>query len=163
MWRIQILWLWTTHYILFYIYYLLIPKATRSSGDRVYSVAVATLWNKLPLSIRGAKDVNCFISSAKTHLLLNIPFQWFSFAFICLFLFLCFFLKKMFFKMNQNQSPTFRRTTGSNNSFTVIQNSRFKRANFEFKVMVHYDLWAKCTQLWPLKQKTLSLIIVAYV
>ena len=22
---------------------------------------------------------------------------------------------------------------------------------FEFKVTVHYDLWAKCTQLWPLK------------
>ena len=47
---------------------LLIPKTTRRSGDRAYSVAAATLWNKLPLSIRGAKDVNCFKSSVKTHL-----------------------------------------------------------------------------------------------
>ena len=23
-------------------------------------------------------------------------------------------------------------------------------AKFEFKVTVHYSLWAKCTQLWPL-------------
>ena len=38
---------------------LLIPKTTRCSGDRAYSVAAATLWNKLPLSIRCAKDVNC--------------------------------------------------------------------------------------------------------
>ena len=27
----------------------------------------------------------------------------------------------------------------------------FKIAKFEFKVIVHYGLWAKCTQLWPLK------------
>ena len=38
------------------------------TGDRAYSVAAATLWNKLPLGIRGAKDVNCFKSSVKTHL-----------------------------------------------------------------------------------------------
>ena len=25
-----------------------------------------------------------------------------------------------------------------------------KIAQFEFKVTVHYGLWAKCTQLWPL-------------
>ena len=49
---------------------LLIPKTTRRSGDRAYSVAAAALWNKLPLlvSIRSAKDVDCFKSSVKTHL-----------------------------------------------------------------------------------------------
>ena len=47
---------------------LLIPKTTRCSGDREYSVAAATLWNKLPLDICSAKDVNCFKSSVKTHL-----------------------------------------------------------------------------------------------
>ena len=27
----------------------------------------------------------------------------------------------------------------------------FKIAKFEFKAIAHYGLWAKCTQLWPLK------------
>ena len=26
----------------------------------------------------------------------------------------------------------------------------FKMAKFEFKVTVHYGLWTKCTELWPL-------------
>ena len=31
----------------------------------------------------------------------------------------------------------------------------FKRAKFEFKVIVHYGLLAKCTQLWPLNANKL--------
>ena len=27
----------------------------------------------------------------------------------------------------------------------------FKKVKFEFKVTVHYSLWTKCIQLWPLK------------
>ena len=46
----------------------LIPKTTRHSMDRAYSVAAETLWNKLLLSIHSAKDVNCFKPSIKTHL-----------------------------------------------------------------------------------------------
>ena len=73
---------------------LLIPRTTRCSGDRAYSVAAATLWNKLPLSIRSAKDVNCFKSSVKTHLIVyetsavTSLFRWF--VFICIFA--CFFM-----------------------------------------------------------------------
>ena len=32
----------------------------------------------------------------------------------------------------------------------------FKIAKFEFMVTVHYSLWAKCTQLWPLKLSIIS-------
>ena len=48
----------------------------------------------------------------------------------------------------------FRKTIRSNISFTLIIELfwGFKIARFEFKVTVglHYGLWAKCTQLWPL-------------
>ena len=37
-----------------------------------------------------------------------------------------------------------------------------KIAKFEFKVTVHYDLWAKCTQLWPLKCRALNIIKEMY-
>ena len=33
---------------------------------------------------------------------------------------------------------------------------------FEFKVTVHYDLWTKCTQLWPLKITVKFKWITAY-
>ena len=52
----------------------------------------------------------------------------------------------------------FRKTIGSNNSFTRIKKTKqnktkqvFKIAKFEFKVTAHCSLWAKCTQMWPLK------------
>ena len=32
-----------------------------------------------------------------------------------------------------------------------FENRLVKIAKFEFKVKVHYSLWAKCTQLWTLK------------
>ena len=53
------------------------------------------------------------------------------------------------FKKSKNMLPFFRKTTGSNNSFTLIENNLrfFKIAKFEFKVTVHYSLWARCTQL----------------
>ena len=51
----------------------------------------------------------------------------------------------------------FRKTIRSNISFTLIIELfwGFKIARFEFKVTMvtvglHYGLWAKCTQLWPL-------------
>ena len=38
-------------------------------------------------------------------------------------------------------------------AFTLIEkkNQVFKKAKFEFMVTVHFGLWAKCFQLWPLK------------
>ena len=53
------------------------------------------------------------------------------------------------FKKSKNPSPFFRRTIGSNNSFTLIENKFliFKIAEFEFMETVHYSLWAKGTQL----------------
>ena len=56
------------------------------------------------------------------------------------------------YKKSKNPSPFLRKTIGSNNSFTLIENDlRFlKIAKFEFKVTVHFSLWVKCTQLWAL-------------
>ena len=52
-------------------------------------------------------------------------------------------------KKHQNPVTFFLKTIGSNNF--VYSNSKqfqvFKIAKFEFKVTVHYSLWAKCTQL----------------
>ena len=44
------------------------------------------------------------------------------------------------FKKSKNPSPLFRKTIGSNNSFTLIENNFrfFKIAKFEFKVTIHY-------------------------
>ena len=58
--------------------------------------------------------------------------------------------KKNAFKKRKNQLPFFfRRTIGSNNSFTLLENNNsvFKIVKFEFMVTGHYSLWAKCTQL----------------
>ena len=58
------------------------------------------------------------------------------------------------FKKSKNPSAFFpRKTIGSNNLFysNWKQFQIFKMGKFEFKVTVHYSLWAKCTQLWPLK------------
>ena len=57
--------------------------------------------------------------------------------------------KKCSFKKSKNPSAFLRKTIGSNKSFTLIENNKI--AKFEFKVTVHYGLWAKCTQLWALK------------
>ena len=67
--------------------------------------------------------------------------------------------KENAFKKSKNLSPFLRKTIGSNKSFTLIENNFrfFKIAKFEFKVTVHYSLWAKCTQLWP---QNMSLICV---
>ena len=49
------------------------------------------------------------------------------------------------YKESKNLSPFFRKTIGSNNSFTLMENNKFqvfKIAKFEFKVTVHYGLWA---------------------
>ena len=58
-----------------------------------------------------------------------------------------------FIKSNKNPSLLFRRTIGSNSSFTLLNWKQFlvfKIAKFEFIVTVHYSLWAKCIQLWSL-------------
>ena len=36
----------------------------------------------------------------------------------------------------------------------------FKMAKYEFEVTVHYGLWAKCSQLWPLNKKIGRYIMV---
>ena len=38
----------------------------------------------------------------------------------------------------------------------------FKIAKFEFKVTVRYSLWAKCTQLWPLKSCCITVLAPKY-
>ena len=47
----------------------------------------------------------------------------------------------------------FCKTIGSNIFFysNWKQFQVLKISKFEFKVTIHYRLWAKCTQLWPLK------------
>ena len=61
------------------------------------------------------------------------------------------------FKKSKNLSLFFSpaKLIGSNNSFTLIENNFrfFKIAKFEFKVTVHHGVWAKCTQMWPLKNR----------
>ena len=59
------------------------------------------------------------------------------------------------FKKSKYPSAFLRKTIGSSNSFTLIENnfSFLKRVKFEFTVIVHYGLWAKCIQLWALKRK----------
>ena len=55
----------------------------------------------------------------------------------------------MLLKRAKNPAPFLRKTIGLNNSFTLIENNFnfFKIAKFEFKVIIHNGLWAKCTQL----------------
>ena len=62
------------------------------------------------------------------------------------------FLKKMLLKRAKT-CLVFCKTIDSNNSFTLIENNYrfFTIAKFEFKVTVHYGLWAICIQLWSLK------------
>ena len=49
-------------------------------------MAAATLWNKFPLSIRSAKDVNCFKSFIKIHLVVqHLFFSGLSSSIFCLF------------------------------------------------------------------------------
>ena len=47
---------------------LLIPRTTRRSGDRAFSVAALKLWNTLPIHIHSSPSVNSFKSSAKSYL-----------------------------------------------------------------------------------------------
>ena len=57
------------------------------------------------------------------------------------------------FKRSNNPSPFLRKPTGSNNSFTLIENNfRFLRKR-SLKIQGNSTLWriGKCTQLWSLK------------
>ena len=53
------------------------------------------------------------------------------------------------FKKSKNLSAFLRKTTGSNNSSTLIEKKFqvFQIGKFEIKETVHYGLWAKFTQL----------------
>ena len=44
-------------------------KMKKSFGDRSFSVAVPTLWNALPVSLRSIKCISTFKSNLKTYLL----------------------------------------------------------------------------------------------
>ena len=71
------------------------------------------------------------------------------------------FLKNLLLKRAKTRCLFFVKTIGSNNSFTLIENNFrcFKIAKFEFKVTVHYSLWTKCTQLWPLKPNVIEYLV----
>ena len=43
-------------------------KTKRTLGDRSFSVAAPTLWNKLPRELRNFEDFNSFKQKLKTHL-----------------------------------------------------------------------------------------------
>ena len=60
---------------------------------------------------------------------------------------------RKYFKKGKTPSPCFRKTINSRNSLISYWNQFqvFEIVKFEFKVTVHYGLWAKCTQLWSLK------------
>ncbi len=47
---------------------LAIPKTKRTFGDHSFSVLGPRLWNKLPISVRAAPNVQCFKKLLKTHL-----------------------------------------------------------------------------------------------
>ena len=53
------------------------PRTNRRSyGDRAFSIAAATEWNRLPDEIKSCSSVNSFKSQLKTHLF-TIHFNWF--------------------------------------------------------------------------------------
>ena len=53
--------------------------------------------------------------------------------------------------MSFDPLPFLDKTTGSNDSFTLIKNNFqiFKLEKFKLNVTVHYGLWAKCIQFSP--------------
>ena len=53
-----------------------------------------------------------------------------------------------------------RKTIGSIHLYNCKQFQVFKIAKFDFKVTVHYRLWAKYTQLWPLNNRGLVILFV---
>ena len=53
---------------------LKVPRSLSRAGDRAFSVAAPTLWNRLPLAIRQASSTNIFKKRLKT-LLFNAAFH----------------------------------------------------------------------------------------
>ena len=47
---------------------LIIPRTTKSAGDKAFSVAGPTLWNNIPIKIRKSPTVDSFKTCLKTHL-----------------------------------------------------------------------------------------------
>ena len=45
-----------------------VPKTHKCAGDRAFSVAAPQLWNKLPIYIRRAPNVDTFKTLVKTYL-----------------------------------------------------------------------------------------------
>ena len=60
------------------------------------------------------------------------------------------YLKKMLLKRTKTRSPFFRKTAGSNNSFTLIM----WKVRFKFEVTVYYSLWKTNQQTKKQKNKT---------
>ena len=48
---------------------LVVPKTQKCAGDRAFSVAAPQLWNKIPIYIRRAPNVDTFKTLVKTYLL----------------------------------------------------------------------------------------------
>ena len=47
---------------------LVVPKTQKCAGDRAVSVAAPQLWNKLPIHIRHAPNVDTFKTLVKNYL-----------------------------------------------------------------------------------------------
>ena len=58
---------------------LVIPRTTKSAGDKAFSVAGPRLWNNLPTHIRNSPTIDSFKTSLKTHLFQLAYDFWFSF------------------------------------------------------------------------------------
>ena len=71
------------------------------------------------------------------------------FCFVLFFVCFCFFTAKSP-QRSVSQENTYKKSKNRSSFFKQFQG--FKQAKFEFKVTVHYSLWVKCTQLWPLKE-----------
>ena len=48
--------------------YLVVPKSTKTWGERAFAHAGPTLWNKLPLVIKNSMSPDSFKCNLKTHL-----------------------------------------------------------------------------------------------
>ena len=75
-------------------------KTKRTLGDRSFSVAASTLWNKLPGELRDFEDFNSFKEKVKTHLFmkaysqdLHCVYHYFYFvSYMCIYRYFCILL-----------------------------------------------------------------------
>ena len=67
----------------------------KSFGDRSFSVAAATLWNALPVSLRSIKCIFTFKSNLKTYLF-KLAFNISYIKYVCIFLIFVLILFRLF-------------------------------------------------------------------